>query len=251
MSDISGSHPSGPNHNGLGRCSRHRSLGETVWRLAAYAGIVVGLVSAFSAFAVAPSLGAAFALSLASWMVLLAVRREQEFLLRISDAWRAVEAGIAGLAILGALAVLHWVGAAVVAILLLTAPPVWRRWAGGVRARRPQGTPLSRHEPAEPAAAGLRETVPAEDNPTVTADGEAVADDHFDASALDDDALCLAWRTSFVHLQAATTPLARALLVQRRQLVLDELTHRHEAGVARWLTSGARAASNPRRFLDL
>jgi hypothetical protein len=185
-------------------------------------------------------------------MILLAAHREQEPLLPISDAWRAIEAGIAGLAILGALAVLHWVGAAVVAILLLTAPQVWR-WAGGVRARRPRWTPLSRHESVELAATGLRETAPAQRTRTrtVTATDEAVADDHFDASAMDDDALCLAWRTSFVHLQAATTPLARARLVHRRQLVLDELTHRHEAGVARWLASGARAASNPRRFLDL
>ena len=249
MNDISESDPSGPNNKRLGRCSRHRSLGETLWRVAAYPGIVVGLVGAFSAFAVGPSLGAAFALSLASWMVLLAVRRDQEPPFRISDAWRAAEAGIAGLAILGALAVLHWVGAAVVATLLVTAPPVWRRWAGRLSARRALGTPLSRHEPA--AASGLRETSLAEDDPTVMVVDETAAYDHFDASVLDDDSLCLAWRTSFVHLQTATTPLARARLVHRRQLVLDELTHRHQAGVARWLASGARAASNPRRFLDV
>jgi hypothetical protein len=66
---------------------------------------------------------------------------------------------------------------------------------------------------------------------------------------LDDAALCLAWRRSFAALEAARSPSGLLAVVTQRQLYLDELHRRHPDGVASWLASGARAASNPMRFL--
>jgi hypothetical protein len=68
--------------------------------------------------------------------------------------------------------------------------------------------------------------------------------------ALDDEALCRAWRRSFVHLSACRLPGRRLELVSLRQAYLDELVRRHPAAVQSWLVSGARAASNPMPFLE-
>jgi hypothetical protein len=66
---------------------------------------------------------------------------------------------------------------------------------------------------------------------------------------LDDTALCLAWRRSYLQLQQATSPSARLRHVQHRQRLLDELDRRDPAGLAAWLASGCRAAGNPLPFL--
>jgi hypothetical protein len=66
---------------------------------------------------------------------------------------------------------------------------------------------------------------------------------------LDDEALCLAWRRSFVQLQQATSASVRMLRVQQRQLLLDELERRNPDGLAAWLASGCRAAGNPLPYL--
>jgi hypothetical protein len=70
-----------------------------------------------------------------------------------------------------------------------------------------------------------------------------------DLSMLDDAALCLAWRRSFLMLEAAPNGPDRIALVVQRQLYLDELQRRCPSGVAAWLASGARASSNPMPFL--
>jgi hypothetical protein len=66
---------------------------------------------------------------------------------------------------------------------------------------------------------------------------------------LDDEALCLAWRRSFVHLQRAMSPSSRLCHVQHRQRILDELERRSPDGLAAWLASGCRAAGNPLPYL--
>jgi hypothetical protein len=66
---------------------------------------------------------------------------------------------------------------------------------------------------------------------------------------LDDEALCLAWRRSFVRLQQAPSLSARLRHVQERQRLLDELERRNPDGLAAWLASGCRAAGNPLPFL--
>ncbi|MGN6131264.1 MAG: hypothetical protein ACTHOK_13080 [Nocardioidaceae bacterium] len=130
---------------------------------------------------------------------------------------------------------------------LLTAPALWSRLdiARAARAGKGVMSDLARSAGSDPPPRPPR-SGESSDRPF-----ESVrAPERFDATKLDDDQLCYAWRISFAHLRAAHSVVERAWLVQRRQEVLDELTRRHDAGVARWLASGARAASNPRRFLD-
>lgn len=66
---------------------------------------------------------------------------------------------------------------------------------------------------------------------------------------LSDADLCWQWRTSFAALQRAASATERLPLVEARSALLDELADRHPEGFARWLNSGARAASDPARFL--
>lgn len=56
------------------------------------------------------------------------------------------------------------------------------------------------------------------------------------------------WRASFVKLQEATSPAKRIFVIDTRRALLDELAERDPAGFARWLNSGARAASDPTRY---
>jgi hypothetical protein len=64
-----------------------------------------------------------------------------------------------------------------------------------------------------------------------------------------DTDLCQAWRSSFVALERAQSVQARAQVVQLRALYLDELERRAGDAVNAWLASGARAASDPGRFV--
>jgi hypothetical protein len=66
---------------------------------------------------------------------------------------------------------------------------------------------------------------------------------------LDDDALCWAWRRSYVTLQQTRSPATRLRVVQVRQAYLDELERRNAVGLSAWLASGARAAGDPSRFI--
>ena len=68
-------------------------------------------------------------------------------------------------------------------------------------------------------------------------------------STLDDAALCLAWRRSFVVLEAAVSIESRMTVVQQRQVYLDELERRCPGGIAAWLSSGARASGNPLPYM--
>lgn len=61
--------------------------------------------------------------------------------------------------------------------------------------------------------------------------------------------LCHAWRSSYVALQRAESIDSRLRVVRMRALYLDELERRAEPAVQAWLSSGARAASDPSRFL--
>jgi hypothetical protein len=62
-------------------------------------------------------------------------------------------------------------------------------------------------------------------------------------------ALCLAWRRSYVELKQSTDEPTRQRVVRLRGQYLDELERRDGAGFARWLGSGARAGSDPQRYL--
>jgi hypothetical protein len=77
-------------------------------------------------------------------------------------------------------------------------------------------------------------------------DGPAIGDD---VGALSDEELCLAWRRSFLLIEHLDDPRLSDHLARRRRGYLDELERRHPRQFAQWLASGARAASDPARFL--
>ncbi len=70
-----------------------------------------------------------------------------------------------------------------------------------------------------------------------------------EVSALSDEELCLAWRTTFTALHRATGANELAQIAAARRDYLDELERRYPTAVRRWISSGARAASNPARYL--
>lgn len=62
--------------------------------------------------------------------------------------------------------------------------------------------------------------------------------------------LCRAWRTSFVLLDRTDDSEARTLLSTVRRRYLDELERRDPDGFERWMAAGARAASDPTRYIS-
>ncbi|MCR6481784.1 hypothetical protein M8542_03035 [Amycolatopsis sp. OK19-0408] len=63
------------------------------------------------------------------------------------------------------------------------------------------------------------------------------------------DELCLAWRRSYFLLLLAADLQARRLVVERRQVFLDEIERRDRSGFLRWLADGARAGGDPAPYL--
>jgi len=66
---------------------------------------------------------------------------------------------------------------------------------------------------------------------------------------IEDADLCLAWRSSFVALQRATTVESRLRIVLVRALYLDELERSNPAAFVDWLSASPRAATSPRASL--
>lgn len=71
--------------------------------------------------------------------------------------------------------------------------------------------------------------------------------DHPDEFAT--DVLCAAWRKSYVLLLRTSDKGARDKIVDFRRRLLDELEGRDREGFTRWMESGARAGSDPGRYL--
>jgi hypothetical protein len=113
----------------------------------------------------------------------------------------------------------------------------------GLMARRGRN-----HSGAHP---GLAATSTGQTPPAVDDEAEPGSVDVTDEMVrqMSDAALCHAWRHSFVALQKARGPRVRAMVVQTRQLLLDELDRRYPSGLQAWLGSGARAAGGPDRFI--
>lgn len=68
---------------------------------------------------------------------------------------------------------------------------------------------------------------------------------------LSDVELCQAWRISYLFLSRSVDPGAMYRMTLQRQEYLNEIERRYPEGCARWLASGARAASDPRPFLGV
>ena len=119
-------------------------------------------------------------------------------------------------------------GIVILALLLLAAPFAWL-WL-----RRRYGCPPAR----ESWAAGCLEVVPA---------AEAPLPMRFEA--LSTPELCLTWRRSYLALLDVPAGPGRCEIVHMRECLLDELERRDRDGFTRWLDTGARAGSNPGRYL--
>ena len=66
---------------------------------------------------------------------------------------------------------------------------------------------------------------------------------------MSDAEICHAWRHTFEALQRARGLHLRTMIVETRQLLLDEVTDRYPTQVQAWLDSGAHAGSDPERFI--
>jgi len=138
-------------------------------------------------------------------------------------------------AAVGLIASLEFAGVLIVLTLAATTPALTSRF------RR-------RYGQADPPA-----VQPEWDTPRAPATSLAdrpAADPARDLRSLDDATLCLAWRRSFVLLEAAHSAVARLSVVEQRQQYLDELHRRSPEGLAAWLASGARASGNPLPYVD-
>lgn len=160
----------------------------------------------------------------------------------------AAVAGLSGVSVVaaaGLMAMSGLLGLLVVALLAITCPQAW----SALRRRRPtkaSGPDIAAQSPeqlpetgtgtATIAAARVEDPEPAPDMPE-------------EPWLLDDYALCCAWRKSYLVLERPHSPSTHLLVVERRQLYLDELERRNPTGLAEWLASGARAAGDPTRFI--
>jgi hypothetical protein len=139
--------------------------------------------------------------------------------------WGPVAAIGAGLLVLAVLALPGWsaVGAGLLGLALVG---LWWRRRGS---RRP--VEVQHADPPDRGPPATEPTIIDVDVPT----GE----------------LCLAWRRSYrvLHDLPPGTEHLAGELVRARAALLDELERRDPAGFARWLDTGARAGSDPARFL--
>lgn len=141
----------------------------------------------------------------------------------------------------GLISALGWTGLGWVLLVVVTHPAVGGRLARGLETE-PPGVTTGR-APTTLVDAGRVVDSSAEGRLAQLPEADVVG-------KLDDEALCQAWRRSFVHLAACRLPSRRLEVVSLRQVYLDELGRRHPAAVESWLASGARAASNPMPFLE-
>jgi len=151
---------------------------------------------------------------------------------------RATAAALSALAVFLVAGLSAVLGPSTVPVLMLlaaTSPPATRWYV--------QRVP---HRP-EP----VQRTVPAHDDRHST-DATALTSQSAstNATGLTDEELCLAWRSSFTTLNRATAAAELAQIAAARRDYLDELERRYPTAFSRWISAGARAASNPAKYLD-
>jgi hypothetical protein len=137
---------------------------------------------------------------------------------------------VAGGLILAGLVVLVGVAGAVAVAGLFAAAVLWIRRGCGV----PQGC-ITVQGAAAASTADLRRAA----QPPQVVPGE-----------LSTPELCLAWRRSYFALLDVPAGPGRCEIVRFRERLLDELERRDPDGFTRWLDTGARAGSDPGRYLS-
>jgi hypothetical protein len=158
-----------------------------------------------------------------------------------SDAVRAVRLIVVGAllltASLGLLAVFHVVGFVVVVLLAVLSPGL----AAGIR----QWTGQEKAPGANPAAVGIVVPTPRDD----LLEPRVVLRLPRDVAGVNDEALCLAWRRSYMLLRMAGSTSEHLSVVEERTRILDELARRSPEALEAWWTAGGRASGNPLPFL--
>jgi hypothetical protein len=206
------------------------------WWYAAGTVAVVGWLAALATTPPSALLASAVVLGACAFLFstgLQANRESREHAAGPSDWRRVVDHTVIGA--LGAIAALGLLRVSVAATFLAalvlgaTAPLAFRRRGTRAAVQAAPSVPVSGGEPA-PAP-----------EPVIAAP---------DLASMSTTDLVLAWRRSYAQLMRDRSAQQLAALAARRQQLLDELERRDSAGVERWLRSGARAASDPSRFLD-
>lgn len=159
------------------------------------------------------------------------------------------------LALAGLLAFLGSVALSVVFLLALGAAPLV---GAGRTPPATQGTQKSiTKERARDVTKGIGRRVRTPDMTPRPEDATTASAPDFDEQLLrpvvmgwPDRQLCEAWRRSFARLQQADGVTSAAAMAQVRRLYLDELQRRHPEEFDVWMSSGARAASDPGRYLN-
>jgi hypothetical protein len=157
----------------------------------------------------------------------------------VKAARHTITTGLVLTAVTGLVAVLHAFAFCILVPLAATSPLVTslaRRFFAGPDSR--PGSP--------PARAATRDHAESRVEP---AGHELVEPLAPDVLSLDDAALCLAWRRSFLLLRAARSAADSLVIVEQRQRYLDELHRRSPQGVLAWFSSGGRASGNPLPYL--
>jgi hypothetical protein len=198
------------------------------------------LVPACFAFVTMPPMWAevavflTFGFPLTSWLG-LHVHEAREFRAKLPAALRfATGVCVTTLGFIGLFRYSAALGCAALAAYVATA--LMTRWSN---------TPTT--AASGPSPAPQRAVVSATDQQDEPID---LATTHETVRTMTDAELCQAWRSSFVALQRVRSPHVRGLIVQTRQVLLDEIDARHPAGLQAWLASGAQAAGGPDRFID-
>jgi hypothetical protein len=218
------------------------------WAVAVTAG-AVGFTAALLTTPVSALVASALVFAALALLVTIGVRSERP---AAGDAgapeaaeWRllldrTLVGTLTALAVLGLLQVSLAATALVVVILAATAP-----WALQLR----RGT---RRAPAATERPAVADPLPDRQEPAeevVALDAAATPGAAEDLGSLSTAELATAWRRSYAELARVRTPSQLTALAERRRRLLDELERRDADGVATWLRSGARAASDPSRYL--
>lgn len=221
------------------RSDGRRSLGLRLWRAAAAVTAGLGVLCALLVWGRAVWVYGLVSCGLLA--LLLAGHVEPPYVRRsIRTAGRVV---VAATAAAGLVSGLGRAGLALLVLVAATHPDLVRRLLPGPEPRSVQANRRDQEQPPD-VATSLRDDQGSAGTVT-TGLPEAAS-----VPSLDDESLCQAWRRSFVHLATCRLPSRRLEIVHLRQLYLDELDRRHPVAVQRWLTSGARAASNPMPFVE-
>lgn len=104
---------------------------------------------------------------------------------------------------------------------------------------------------ADPVRHGTPDKKPGRDEPRPTVAPRLIVPPKLraDPTTLSDEELCWVWRASFGAVRRAEGVAELEHWARVRAGYLDEMQRRHAEGFVCWLADGARAGSDPRRYL--